>query len=74
MGICFNNDLTDNRLLLILSEMPMSKKKSNKNGSIVKFRWTGAAYVDPAELARTKGFKDALDKASQIERRQKAAS
>ena len=32
------------------------------------------AYVDPSELAKTQGFKDALTKASQIEQKQKAVS
>ena len=57
----------------MLCEMPMSKKKRPTNGSIAKFRWTGVAYVDPAELAKTQGFKDALNKASQIEQKQRAA-
>ena len=54
--------------------MPTSKKKRTRNGSIAKFRWTGVAYVDPSELAKTQGFKDALTKASQIEQKQKAVS
>ena len=58
----------------MLCGMLMSKKKRPKNGSIAKFRWTGVAYVDPSELARTQGFKDALNKASDIEQKQKTAS
>lgn len=58
----------------MLCGMPMSKKKHTRNGSIAKFRWTGVAYVDPFELAKTQGFKDALTKASQIEQKQKLAS
>lgn len=58
----------------MICRMSMAKKKRDSNGSIAKFRWTGVAYVDPADLARTRGFKDALSKASRIEQKQKAAS
>ena len=74
VGVSLNNALTDSVLATDDARVPVSKTKRPRNGSIAKFRWTGVAYVVPSDLAKTKGFKDALNMASRIEQKQKAAS